>query len=325
MTRVHNRGSVDATAIEVHLTDSLLNEGTVSADSISFYEGSLENDGSVVAGFFGVAFFPASYSIHNSGSMDLGDLHCARYFLNNGDLTCSYMNMFILYCSAGAVVTADMFVLGSLGVGADASLFVVDTLQVAQSGEDYGFVQCGQFVNGWSMGTASFQVFSEGVLQCGAFTNQANGSVLGPGTICISGHSENHGGISAPITICDITLEDVQPPYLDMNTGGFLQPITYCGNTACATVGLAEQEEASPVDTYPVPAADRVTIDLRDRPATALALLDSHGAVVRNVSGPLVGKVVLEREQLPAGVYLVRLLQPSGLGERSIRVLFSDH
>lgn len=320
-------GSMAATTMEWHLADSLINQGVLVADSFLFFEGDLVNYGSLDAqGYFGVAFFPVSYEVRNYGSVQAGDVFCARYFLNQGLLVCHNAHLMIYYSSMGSADAASVLMQSTIGIGEQANFFVSDTLQIVQSFEDYGFVQCGHFVNGWSIGTAQSQVFAGGVLQCGTFLNQSNGFMSGPGTICIAGHSENHGTINAPITICDISLDVVAPPYMDVNTGGFLQPIAYCNGDACATVEVQETSPAHGISLSPNPSVGNMLLDLDGSSDVArIELLDGLGRLVLVINAPYAGPMTITRDGLDAGAYAVVVRDSAGTVLTRAKAVFVDH
>lgn len=318
-------GSLDAGAIEMHLEENLVNHGFMGADSVLLFEGDLTNYGILQAtAFFGDAFFPAAYWVRNFGQMDLGDIYSGRPWRNDGELIAERANFGWFHAQAGSAQFSSVFVQVFMEVLAPGSVFVHDTLRIVQSFDDYGFVQCGHFLNGWSIGTAQAQVFGGGVLQCGTFTNDEGHFISGPGAICISDHSENHGVINAPITICDITLDVAVPPYLDVNTGSFQQPISYCSNASCLTLDVPENQGLR-VMAYPIPAVDEVAVDIRGTGVADLEVVDVTGEVVRRVEGPFSHKLVLKRAGLASGVYLVRMHMVADGVVRTTRILFVDN
>lgn len=308
-----NQGVLTAPRMEIHVNDSTQNLGSIVADTLLIYEGDFVNRGSLTAAsFFGAAFYPTMPHVWNFGQFQTGNLFCARIFGNEGSLSSADAHFAVYYSSSGTFLARSVFIQGNLGVGLLADLFITDTLQIVQDFEDYGFVQCGHFQNGWSMGNAISQVFSGGVLQCASLFNRSGCQIRGPGTVCIAGHSENHGAISGPITICDITLENPISPYVDDNQGTYLLPVYYCGTTACATVGLPDVLTPGESKLYPSPTSGSFTIE-------SPLLLNSASAVVRDGLGRAWLSVPVgmrDREELNIGnlvpgVYSVELRDPA--------------
>ncbi len=293
----------------------------MSADTLLVYEGEFINRGDLeVPLICGVTFWADQFS--NFGQMNCGWLESYPPFVNAADLHCADVNASFMFNSGSMTVDGSVRVSVDLGNDAGASLMVLDTLLLFQYAENSGFIQCGQFVNGWSMGTAQTQINAGGVLQCASFLNQSNGFISGPGSICISGHSENHGSINAPIQICDITLDIVAPPYLDVNTGGFSQPIYHCVGNDCATVGVQDLGVEVSDALFPVPASGSFTLRSTLQIASA-EIRDASGRVVRTI-GPFNGEIVVPRLGLPAGFYTV-VLHTSGSGlPRSLQLILED-
>lgn len=308
-----NHGVLSAARMEIHVNDSTQNLGSIVADTLLIYEGDFVNRGSLTAAsFFGAAFFPTMPHVWNFGQFQTGNLFCARNLGNEGSLSSSDAHFAVYYSSSGTFLARSVFIQGNLGVGQLADFFVTDTLRIVQDFENYGFVQCGHFQNGWTLGDAVSQVFSGGVLQCGSFFNRSGCQIRGPGTVCISGHSENHGVISGPITICDISLENPISPYVDDNQGTYLLPVYNCGTTACATVGSLDALNPDDSRLYPSPTSGSFIIQ-------SPLLLSSVSAVVRDGTGRermSVSVGLRECEELyignlSPGIYSVELRDPA--------------
>ncbi|MBL0127762.1 MAG: T9SS type A sorting domain-containing protein [Flavobacteriales bacterium] len=310
-TKVIIEGFLEAEEVVFNTVDSILVTGNINCERIFFNNGSLRNTGMITASeFCGLSWFPFPFNhAHvNDGEFICGGLSAYAVLVNTGNLMSGYGNFTVFSTTGFATFDGRLFVQSLLGVGEEGSLFVSDTLQIVQHFEDYGFVQCGHFVNGWSMGTAQSQVFAGGLLQCHDFINQTNGFVNGPGTICISGHSENHGVLNGPINICDISLDVVVAPYLDVNDGGFTLPVYHCANDPCATVGIAETEHTSGPLLYPSPTSGSFTIAMAGFVnARMVQVIDAVGRTRRLIQGPFPDQLVVDRGDLGSGVYLIAI------------------
>lgn len=323
---ISNYGEVSALTVEFHALDSVANHGSIMSDSLMIFGGDFLNYGVIeVATYCGAGYNPSNQLLWNYGVFDCVELVADKRIRNEGTLRCSSGSVYHYYSTNGTTTAGSFFVEGRLDVDSFASVFVIDTLQIQQYMENYGLIQSGQFVNGWVIGTAQSYIHAGGVLQCGSFLNQDNGFIYGPGTICISGHSENHGTINAPITICDITLDVVAPPYLDVNTGGYLQPIYHCPIGSCSSVGISERTEVALL-VYPVPAGRALTLDLGSPgDVSSIDLHDALGRVVRSFRGPFPSYVTVERDGLPAGIYWVTLRSQNGSTVATARVVFVEN
>lgn len=323
--RVVVEGEIQAVELVFNTADSVIVSGSVDCARLFFNAGSLLNSGTITASeFCGFSWFPFpfNHAHHNSGYLSCGGLSSYAVLLNTGHLNSVYGNFTVLSNLGTAVFNDRLFVQSILGVG-DAALVIADTLQVVQLMELYGAVQCGQFVNGWSTGSAQTWLYAGSELVCGNFLNQSNGFLYGPGSLCISGHSENHGVISAPINICDITLAaDAPPPYVDVNTGGYLLPIYRCAAGTCATVGMNEPIYREALLLSPNPADDWVDIAVHPA-ASEVVLLDGLARTVVAKAGPFTGVVRLARNGLPDGCYMVLVTDDAGQVISRERLFFS--
>lgn len=317
------QGNLTARTIEINAQDSVVSYGTMLCDSIWIRQGRYVNRGELDATeFFGAVGFPGMQPLYNVGLVRTGLCVSGHIIVNEGHWISSRASLNWYYSEGGDALFDDFLLHVSSEIGQAASLVVSDTIRVQQYFDSYGLIQCGTFVNGAVIGTAQTRLYVGSELVCGNFINQSNAFLYGPGSLCISGHSENHGVISAPISICDISLESPpQPPYMDVNTGGFLQPIYYCTPGSCATVGVAEDEALVQMRVRPVPAEDWVVVDL-PAPASSLVLRDGLGCLVYKQHGPFTHEARLSRGDLPAGWYAVEVIGGDGAIIGRARLLF---
>lgn len=87
-------------------------------------------------------------------------------------------------------------------------------------------------------------------------------------------------------------------------------------------VSIAEAPELPVVEIFPNPFSERVNITLsHDRHRRyAMDLLDMHGRMVRSISDDGSGKVTIERQDLKAGVYALRIQTGNGVVTKKLVV-----
>jgi hypothetical protein len=306
-------GNLTARTVELNAQDSVVSYGTMLCDSIWIRLARYVNYGELEAtDFFGAVGFPGMQPIYNAGSIRTGLCVSGHQILNEGQWVSdrASLNWYISEGGSATFEDCSVHVFSELGQG--ATLVVSDTLRIQQDLESFGLLHCGTFINGAILGTALTRLYLGSELVCGNFVNQSNGFLYGPGSLCIAGHSENHGVISAPINICDITLaSDAPPPYLDVNTGGFLLPIYRCAVGSCATVGMREPAAREALTLRPNPAEDWVDIAVHPS-ASVVVLLDGLGRTVLNRAGPFTSVIRLSRNGLVDGCYMVIVIDEVG-------------
>ncbi len=132
------------------------------------------------------------------------------------------------------------------------------------------------------------------------------GVVKGDGDLCIAGNSVNYGDIVGSPDICDESLITSFPPYLDFNIGIVGPNVNWCPSANCSTLGIATSTSTDLL-VSPNPVTDRVRIEGLTAPPRHIALLDlqGRGCTVRTTWNS--GALTLERDGLPAGLYLLRV------------------
>lgn len=317
-------GELAAAAVELNSTDSVVVHGLVTCDTLLAGYTRLANRGAIVAErFFGATWYPGVQAFINAGSLRAARLATARMLWNEGVVEADTATMDWYYGTTGMSFFGRVPYIRTAFVEVGSGFHVTDTLRIFNRLEVNGSLSCGTFVIGGSGSLAQTWLYAGSELVCGSFLNQSNGFLYGPGSLCISGHSENHGVISAPINICDITLAaDAPPPYLDVNTGGFLQPIYRCAVGTCATVDIEGPSSTSALSCAPVPAQEEVVLRFPGL-AGSILLHDAQGRVAARLQGPFQGEARVRRSCLPDGWYAARMLGLDGGLMGMVRVLFT--
>ncbi len=314
--RIENEGSISAPWLWLHGSDDLVNTGDISGDVVVLVKDSMFNAGVIVGEDSLVVGFVRPFI--NSGIVEAGFLYELGYLYNHGEVHADS-------CVARFFINGDSFrVSGMLFVGSwfmNEGLIEAGAIQVVSGFENHGSIRCSDtFVNG--LAAAESRIHEGADLQTVNFINPSGCHLLGPGTLCVSGTSENHGVISGPITICDITLPlDAPPPYLDVNTGGFLLPIYRCATGTCATVSIEEQSSSAMFGCAPMPAHEEAVLSFPGV-AGSILLHDAHGRFAAQLQGPFHGEARIHRPGLPDGWYAAHVLGVDGGLLGTVRVLF---
>jgi hypothetical protein len=135
--------------------------------------------------------------------------------------------------------------------------------------------------------------------------------VKGNGDLCIAGNSVNYGDITGSPDICDVSLFFNNPPYLVYNLGSVGPNVNWCPSANCSTLGISTPASFDLLIS-PNPATDRVRIEGLDTRPQDIVLLDVHGRACPVRSTWSSGVLVLERGDLPAVTYLLRLTDRDG-------------
>lgn len=133
------------------------------------------------------------------------------------------------------------------------------------------------------------------------------GIVIGDGAMCITNLTYNNGLISG-VDLCDMTPSTTVPPIIDVNSGTVDADVTWCAEALCP-VSVGETTVNRP-DVWPVPAMDRVYIG--PVVATSLTVHDPTGRSCPVRWSSMDEVVRIERGALPAGAYVLRVVDRSG-------------
>jgi len=273
--------------------DTLLNTGfMLVSDTASFpsYYPTVVNTGMITGGHWQLSEFL------NQGSVIVSELRCDGLTTNQGSVHCSEMLWVAMsYYSelngstdADSIIVTGNFVV-NMGTVIAHDLFSVGTPQI-QSG--------------------ILNLPTGQTLYCeGDLINY--GTITGSGDICVRGLSANYGQITSTPDICDQTLNVTSPPFLDVNTGSVGPNVNWCANADCTTLSIASPAHTT-LNISPNPATDHIRIDGLTGPPRHLALLDLQGRACTVRSSWSGGVLVVERGELPAGTYLLRVVMADG-------------
>lgn len=317
--RVENRGMISAPWMWFNGSDHLINTGRIEGDVVLLVKDSIYNGGEVLG--HDSLVLGQYRPCYNEGSMSGAFYYGLGALFNVGTIRCdsSWTRNHFNFSTGLTEVTGNWFASGAF---LNEGVVQVGSLQVVSGFDNHGSMSCsGSFLNGSAFGGADSRLYEGASLFTGEFVNPLGAYFRGPGTLCVAGRSENHGVITAPITICDVTLVEPEAPYLDVNTGSFQQPIYYCTNPVCASVSVPESAVVRGLRAYPVPAVDALSISVPGATAT-LMLFDATGRKVREVRGPFTAEVVLERNGEADGVYSAMGFSTEGACLGAARVVF---
>lgn len=267
----------------------------------------------------------AALTVH--GSIDVGNIGLfAGTVLINGTLQAdSLLNISDLTIAAGALLDADEFMNDAGGTVTNGGSIASEDLLNVGVINNIGDLGAEDLLNSKTLtNTASGVVtilsdlYNNDTLAAPAvFTNDGAVSVLGDwyngdqvsgsGSFCIGEDSWNAGDMAGTFDFCDQT-----GGYVDLNTGTIALTITFC--TGPCTVGIEGKPDAPPIAVHPNPFSTSTTMQVGGTMRDAdLALYDGTGrevAHMRNINGRT---ITLQRGDLPAGSYLLRLTQDGRL------------
>lgn len=285
-----------------------------SADNIEFMASLfiLENSGIVICdSMFAVLGNVISYGVLNTFS----------YLDEGGDSTIIY----------GDVVTP-LMVISNL-YSANYGEILADTLVMAESGHNYGYMEAAIFVagatefvnhSGAALYSTDMGIFSTITTnETGAhmelnffmadisFTNdgtieadmwmQMGGTVDGAGRFCIANCFQNSGDIGGTVDICDATPNDGS---CDLNSGTIAGTVTFCEAIPCWTsVGIEERDAA--VQVYPNPAHDFLRI--QNAGSDVIWSVSDVNGKIWLTGNNLEGELVIDISALSTGVYILSL------------------
>ncbi|MCB0765516.1 MAG: hypothetical protein KDB84_12460 [Flavobacteriales bacterium] len=216
--------------------------------------GSITPTDSIVVGFF--------RKLTSHGQMDAVVYYNLGQFWNYDNVSVTRFDQLgTLFYNAGIFSVDSTF--NSWGGFLNDGYISADSILTAHGFDNWGIVECR---TAFSNGNGSFG--DEGVFYPGSelitrdLYNNPDCLLRGPGSICISDHSENHGRLEGSLDICDATPTLTEAPFLDVNTGTFWMSVDYCESGVCATIGMPEADQRDMFRIYPVPFTDRFTIDL---------------------------------------------------------------
>lgn len=146
----------------------------------------------------------------------------------------------------------------------------------------------------------------------GNFTPAVGMTVDGDGQICVGDSSNIQGPLTGTIDICDLSPTTTVPPFVDSGANFIGPNITFCQGSACSA-SVIEMDHVTLTAT-PNPATDHVRVAGVKGAVRAVVLVDLAGRTTpvgwRSAGD---GSILMELDGIPAGLYLVRLTDASGV------------
>lgn len=320
---VMNQGWIDVRRFQTYPGHDTRNLGTincevfVSVSDSTFNEGDISASDSLVMGWY--------RPMVNEGTMTTNVLYNLGALNNLGviaSMSCSTLPFF----NAGLfTVENTLYCAGSFWNEAE---IITGDLTVLSGLENYGEITVlGQFLNGIdSIGPADTRLQANSTIHTRDFINSAGSEIRGPGQLCIEGHAENHGVLRGSLVICDLSPTMDVPPYLDVNTGSFWMSVNYCANSSCTWTSMSDEASVPTIQISPNPAVDLLHIQLGSSSPEVdrIEVRDLGGRLVQQLTGPFAERIVLHRNGLVAGTYLLRVLPTSGGSMATQLVVFTD-
>lgn len=318
-----NLGWIDVRRFQTYPGHDTRNMGTincevfVSVSDSTFNEGSISTSDSLVIGWYRPFLNEGAMTtnvLYNLGALNnvgvIESTNCiTRPFSNMGSFSVESM----LYCS------------GSFW---NEAVIVAGSLTAVNGLWNWGQITVlGEFIHGVNPTTpVDTRLEANSTIRTRDFINSAGSEIRGPGQLCIEGHAENHGVLRGSLVICDLSPTMDVPPYLDVNTGTFWISVTYCTNSSCTWTSVSDEASSPAIHISPNPAVDLLHIQLGSSSPEVdrIEVRDLGGRLVHELTGPFAERIVLHRDGLVAGTYLLRVLRTSGGTMATQMVVFTD-
>ncbi|MEZ4738409.1 MAG: hypothetical protein R2818_03405 [Flavobacteriales bacterium] len=315
-------GELEAPYLRFFDLGELTNNGSVSGSSVittknvTYNYGSFYGSDSVVIGWY--------RQFQNNGSLISNVLYSLGTLNNYATINSNSLFMHLSLFNAGEIVVLGRMT-GALFFDNDGTISA-DSLIIRGSGYSQGTIVCASaFVLGYEGQTGDLVITGSSLLVTEDFHILQDYSLEGSGTVCVSGHSENHGALVGSLDICDATPTMTVPPYLDVNTGTFPWGYTSCTEAVCSTAGLPDRSTEATARFFPSPVVDRLVVELEGVPAglVDLELYNMLGKQVRVERGlPAIG-FTLVRDPGSVGLHLAILRGSDGRVLLTRSILFA--
>lgn len=337
----HNAGTVDLSELRFSYPASVLNESTIMADLIvgitaSFSNtGALEltdsldvysildpvNTGSIIAQVIGLAPLCLNSGTLNCDVLRFGTLQ------NDGEVRCHSIGTPVNPVFNTGIFRADTLAIGQYFENGETAHAECSMLYLTGELQNHGMLRVyGAAYNGFMGAGGDMQMFANAATEVQNYIGAAQSILRGPGTLCIAEHSENHGTISGPIGICDVSPGSSTIPFMDVHDGDVLLPVLACSAGGCSTVGLPESESMSSPVVFPQPANSSFFLSLgsQNMKASRIRLLDSTGRVILVLAPPFSEPVRVDLSEQADGVYVLQTLDDVGKAAFSSRVFIGS-
>jgi len=343
------------------ITGNTFNDGVISGDYVRFFDhGMMINTGSIVAGVLitvkdstlnhgtmsGVDSLVVGVTrrMRNYGQVNADHFFSLGYYENYGSTTVNSMvNDYGTYTNFGNTSANSVFTYvafwseagGTVDVSGKMISGIVfdnlgtisaDSLIIQSGGFMYGSITCTSALI-YEAASDPIQIyfgFGGSVVTRDLLVNE-DVTINGPGTICISGHSENHGRFSNLLDVCDLSRTTFEPPFLDVNTGTYHPSVSFCENPLCTSVGVTENHWTQDLLVYPQPIVGPYTVELPPslKGTITLEISDLWGRTSQLGKFTGTDRLQLERNNEAGGMQILIVRGPNGEVIHRQSVLFA--
>lgn len=326
---LRNMGTVNVSRIRFSHPASIMNESTLLAERVTGITASFNNAGDMVF-TDSLDVFSTTHPL-NSGTIDAPIVALVPLFTNTGAVHCSRLHF-------GTLQNEGEILCRSIGTPVNpvfnSGLFHADTLEIGQYFENgasahaecsmlyltggldnHGVLRVyGVACNGFMGQGGDLQMFTGASTEVQNYLGAAQSILRGPSTLCIAEHSENHGTISGPIGICDISPNTTNLPYMDLHDGNVLPPVYGCSAGDCSTVGMMEYGTEREPNVFPQPAFDSFSVQLGSIGSALerIRLISMDGKVSRTWSGPFGDEFRIAVTGQASGIYSLQAVAMNG-------------
>lgn len=338
-SEVFNYGHLEASRLLLAQPGQLHNEGTITAEHFETNICAFTNIGSIVAEDTLWMYCPMMVEnlgelsgphmllaiTRNLGTITTGQLHCG-FLENPGTIQAGYANLSTCALYNSGLFQADSIHSANHIENDAAGSITCGRLSVLALLRNYGTLRVhGTWLNGNDTADADSRLYAGSVNETGNFINAAGSELRGSSTLCIMDHSENHGLVSGPIGICDMTTPALTSPFMDVHDGDLQPPITQCPSGPCAWTSIDDVSSLQDPVAFPVPTEGLVTIKLGPVHARTytLCLLDPSGRAVWNRSKPFGETVSCDFLHLQTGPYMLVGKDNEGRQHFSVRLIIA--
>ncbi len=331
-------GRLEAVRLLTNMPGGMTNSGEVVAQSYLALKAPYTNSGSVMTE--DSLWIYSLGDLNNTGTINGGTVGVGPFCINYDQINAQYfttgllLNYGMAYVDSADLRTSLLYNNGTFHAqriygGNDiqneaAGVLTCDRLYQEGLLGNYGVLRVfGTFWNGSDTTQGDTQLFDGSSTEVRNFINVEGSILRGPGTLCIAEHSENHGAVSGPVGICDVTPGSSTAPFMDVHTGVLALPVYECPNSPCATVGLAARTGPEVVRLFPQPASGQLTVELGTQHTSVSALLlhTITGQVVLRAPGPFGVQATLSTQAIPPGSYVLVGVDVQGHPTFSVPVL----
>jgi len=302
------------------------NSGTINNVDSLYNDGYLTNNGTINVGTFynnnimdnygslpavdsltnaGVLTnFPGAYidadSMLNTATLDNNGIIATIALYSSGDLTNNDYIGFYWLTNAGTFNNNDSMVGTYFWNNED---FFNNTSGV--------MTLAGDFYNGDTLNFDAAFVNNGAVEGAQGWYNTDDVSGTAPGYFIIQDSTANVGTMTGSYDFCDLSQTAIVAPFIDFNSGTVDANITYC------VLVSAEETTSLEFSVYPNPSSSIITVS--GLTSGEVDIYDVTGRVV--YSAALAQKTSIDVSSLPAGTYLLRMVQDNNITSRPLVIV----